>query len=390
MRTAVRRLAMAMAVACASTAAPAQDREAPGRIEVAPGVHLFMTAPYGDVGLDGNSGAIVSNEGVLVFDSNGTPAAAAAVLAAIRGLTDKPVRYLVHSHWHWDHWYGAQVYRHAFPDVKIVAHEKTRAMMAGPAIEFNRPGLEQGLPGYVKALEARVAWAEAAQPPPRNLAALKRQYDEARFFLEQKTSVQHVAPDITFTDRLDLKLGEREIQVLHYGRAVTPGDAFLYLPKEKVVVSGDLLIDPFPFALSSYPTGWLQALEKLDALGAQVIVPGHGPPSLDKALLHNTMNVFRVLLREGKAARARGLDPDQAREAILPGIEPLMLKMTGNDPRRIDEFKIYVVDWFLHRVYDPLDGPLTDAIAAIPKSRASTKATPEHFRNWNRNRWAAG
>lgn len=366
MRTAVRRLVTAMAVAGAPTAALAQDREAPRRIEVAPGIHLFMTAPYGDVGLDGNSVAIVSNEGVLVFDSNGTPAAAAAVLAAIRGLTDKPVRYLVHSHWHWDHWYGAQVYRHAFPEVKIVAHEKTRAMMAGSAIEFNRPGLEQGLPGYVKALEARVAGAEAAQPP-RNLAALKRQYDEARFFLEQKKSVQHVAPDITFTDRLDLKLGEREIQVLNYGRAVTPGDAFLYLPKERVVVSGDLLIDPFPFALSSYPTGWLQALEKLDALGAQVIVPGHGPPSLDKTLLHNTMNVFRVLLREGKAARARGSDPDQAREAILPGIEPLMLKMTGNDPRRIDEFKIYVVDWFLHRVYDEIEGPLTDAIAAIPK-----------------------
>jgi glyoxylase-like metal-dependent hydrolase (beta-lactamase superfamily II) len=65
------------------------------------------------------------------------------------------VRYLVLSHWHWDHWYGAQVYKDAFPDVKIVSHEKTRAMMAGPAIEFNRPGLERGLPGYVRMLEQK-------------------------------------------------------------------------------------------------------------------------------------------------------------------------------------------------------------------------------------------
>jgi len=86
----------------------------PAHTEVAPGVHLFQTQPYGDVGLDGNSVAIVSDDGVLVFDANGTPAAARAVLAQIRRLTKQPVRYLVYSHWHWDHWYGAEVYAAAF------------------------------------------------------------------------------------------------------------------------------------------------------------------------------------------------------------------------------------------------------------------------------------
>src|SRR5204863_941660 len=81
----------------------------PLHTEVAPGVHLFQTQPYGDVGLDGNSVAIVGDDGVLVFDANGTPAAARAVLAEIRKLTKLPVRYLVYSHWHWDHWYGAEV-----------------------------------------------------------------------------------------------------------------------------------------------------------------------------------------------------------------------------------------------------------------------------------------
>jgi glyoxylase-like metal-dependent hydrolase (beta-lactamase superfamily II) len=64
------------------------------------------------------------------------------VLAEIRQLTDKPVKYVVNSHWHWDHWYGTETYTHAFPGAQVVAHEKTRAMMAGPAIEFNRPGIE--------------------------------------------------------------------------------------------------------------------------------------------------------------------------------------------------------------------------------------------------------
>ena len=61
---------------------------------------------------------------MLVFDTNGTPASAAAVLAEIRNLTTQPVRYVVNSHWHWDHWYGTEVYQRAFPDVQIIAHER--------------------------------------------------------------------------------------------------------------------------------------------------------------------------------------------------------------------------------------------------------------------------
>src|ERR1043165_951187 len=81
-------------------------RPAPQATEVANGVYLFQSAPYGEVGLDGNSVAVVGNDAVLVFDTNGTPASSAQVLAHIKSLTTKPVRYVVYSHWHWDHWYG--------------------------------------------------------------------------------------------------------------------------------------------------------------------------------------------------------------------------------------------------------------------------------------------
>lgn len=130
-------------------------RPAPEKIEVAKGIYLFVSKPYGEVGMDGNSVAILSRDGVLVFDTNATPASSALVLAEIRKLTDRPVRYVVNSHWHWDHWYGTETYTKAFPDVKVVAHEKSREMMAGPAIEFNRPGIEAQLPGYIGMLEFR-------------------------------------------------------------------------------------------------------------------------------------------------------------------------------------------------------------------------------------------
>jgi cyclase len=331
-------------------------RPAPQKIEVAKGVYLFVSKPYGDVGLDGNSVAIVSNDGVLVFDSNGTPAASAAVLAEIRRLTDKPVKYVVNSHWHWDHWYGTETYTHAFPGVQVVAHEKTRAMMAGPAIEFNRPGIESQLPGYIGSLERRAAADPSLQPL----------LDEDRFFLEQKKNAHLVLPGTTFKDRLTLRLGERTIEVMHHDRAVTPGDAFLYLPAEKIVITGDLLVNPVAFALSVYPTGWLRTLEKIDALDAAVLVPGHGEPLRDKVLLRATMDVMRELLKAGKDAKARGLDPDQAREEALARLRALMVMITKDDPKANEQFRTYFVDWYLHRVYDELNGPLTDAISAIP------------------------
>jgi len=102
---------LVLALALASAPGVPGPLEPPERIEVAPGIHAFLTPPYGDFGFDGNSVAIVSKEGVLVFDTNGTPAAAEAVLSEIRKLTDQPVKYLVNSHWHWDHWYGTEVYR---------------------------------------------------------------------------------------------------------------------------------------------------------------------------------------------------------------------------------------------------------------------------------------
>jgi cyclase len=361
-----RLLALLIVLAMSISLAGRAPRPAPRRIEIARGIHLFMTAPYGAVGLDGNSVAVVSSTGVLVFDANGTPAAAAAVLEEIRTLTKQPVRYLVYSHWHWDHWYGAEVYRNAFPDLEIIAHEKTRALMAGPAIAFNKPGLELQLPEYIRSIELRVAAGEKTVPPSADLPALREALDEARYFLDQKRNVTHVLPTRTFQDRLELTLGERQVQILNYGRAVTPGDAIMYLPSDRVLVIGDLVVNPITFALSSFPTEWVAALEKLDLLEADVIVTGHGEPLRDKSLLRATVGVFRVLLREGAAARAQGLDPDQAKDAIMPKLHESMVKITGDVPARNAAFRTQLVDWFLHRVYDELAAPLSDDIAPIP------------------------
>ncbi len=338
----------------------------PRKIRAADGVYLFLTAPYSDVGLDGNSVAILSEDGVLVFDANGTPAAAAAVLAEIRKLTPKPVRYLVLSHWHWDHWYGAEVYRRAFPGIQIISHEATRRLMTGPALAFNQPGLDEQLPGHIREVERQLAAAKSAKAPASTLARLRRHLREDRFFLDQKRRARHTVANLTFSDSLTLYLGGRRIRLLHYDRAITPGDTFLYLPDEKVLVTGDLLINPVTFALGCYPGGWIRTLEGLDRLDATVIIPGHGEPLHDKSLLEAQLALLRALAREGKAARARGLDVEQARAEARDSVRDLRTRITGDDPGLNAAFDVYLVDWFLHRVYDEENGPLTDDIAPIP------------------------
>ena len=157
--------------------------------------------------------------------------------------------------------------------------------------------------------------------------------------------------------------------MLHYDRAITPGDAFLYLPDEKVLVTGDPLINPITFALGCYPTGWIRTLERLDRLDrldAAVILPGHGAPLHDKTLLETHLALLRDLMREGKAAKARGLNVEQARAEAMDSVRDLRVRLTGDDPGRNAAFDVYLVDWFLHRVYDEQNGPLTDDIAPIP------------------------
>jgi len=289
----------------------AQNRPAPSATEVAPGVIVFTTPSYGDVGLDGNSIAILSRDGVLVFDTNGTPAAAEAVLAEIRKLTSQPVRWVVNSHWHWDHWYGTEVYQRAFPDLRIVAHEKTRALMIGPALEFNRPGLEKGLPGYLADLEKRAA-ADASLRP---LLA------EDRFFLEQKARVRHTFPNVTFTEKLAIEMGERHIEILNYGRGVTPGDAFVYLPNEKILLTGDLLDHPVPYMFGGFPVDFVDTLHKLAAFNAQTIVPGHGDILHDSTYILLSADLMKAVNDEVQKEINEGKTEDEIKDTAPEALD---------------------------------------------------------------------
>lgn len=326
--------------------------------KVAEGVYLFTTTPYADVGLSGNSIAVLSDDGVLVFDSNATPETATTVLAEIRKLTDKPVRYLVNSHWHWDHWGGNQTYMAAFPLLQIITHEKTRELMLNVEPRWNAKGLKEDLPQFLDGFEKQIAAAKAKNAPPERIKAAEERLAVDRNFLAQKQSLQKTYPNVTFSDSMTIMLGGREIEVLH-ARAITPGDTYLYLPKEKVLVTGDILLSPYPFAIGgTYPAEWLKTLQKFAALEPTVIIPGHGDAETSTDFLRSNIAMFQEVMQQVKDAKAKGMTIDQTLEAVGKQNPDLAAKIGIKDAETAGAFKAYFLDVFVKRAYRELDGAL--------------------------------
>jgi cyclase len=335
--------------------------------KVAEGVYLFTTTPYADVGLSGNSVAILSDDGVLVFDSNATPETAATVLAEIRKVTDKPVRYLVNSHWHWDHWGGNQTYLAAFPGLQIITHEKTRELMLTVEPRWNDKGLKEDLPQFLDGFEKQIAAVKAKNASPERIQAAEERLAADRNFLAQKLALHKTYPNVTFSDSMTILMGGREIQVLH-AQAITTGDTYLYLPKEKLLVTGDILLSPYPFAIGgTYPAEWLKTLEKFAALAPNVIIPGHGDAETNTDFLRANVALFREVLQQVKAGKAKGMSVEQTMEALDKQNAQLAAKIGIKDAETAAAFKDYFLDVFVKRAYRELDGPLGDLPDGLPQ-----------------------
>ncbi len=327
--------------------------------KVGDGVYLFSSSRHGDVGFVGNSVAILSDEGVLVFDAGCVPSDSAAVLTELRKLTDKPVRYLVNSHWHWDHWQGNQTYKAAFPELQIISQENTRILMRDVSVPRTQNDLRD-LPFYIASLEKDLATKRAAHAPDAELRDLGQLLEADKDFLAQKQSVQFTYPNFTYGESAAVWLGGREIRLFH-AQAITSGDTYIFLPKEKILVTGDILVRPIPFAAGgTFPAGWIATLQELIALDATVVVPGHGQPAGEKQALEQNLRLFQRVVQEARDARAKGLSEDQAVEAIGKKETELAAIIGVNDAKLLPAFRPYFLDVFLRRAYQELDHALND------------------------------
>jgi cyclase len=327
-------------------------------VKLADGVYgAIFSEPRMDP-VESNSVIVINSDSVLVVDANRTPATARTVIAEIRKLTDKPVRYVVNSHWHDDHIFGNQSYREAFPQADFVAHRNTRDDMERLAFPHIRGGIDR----FTKALaDTEAQLSKGSKPNGEKLtekerAQLSEELKVYRDVLPKIKTIRLVLPTVTFDERLTLHAGGRTIQILYFGRGNTRGDVAVYLPREKVLVTGDLLVHPVPFAYGSFLGDWIQTMKKLRELDADIIVPGHGPVMRDKEYVNTVIELLESVVGQVRDAVGRGLSLEETRKAVK--LESFRRRLAGDDPVRLETFDDSIVRVAIQRAYMEAKGEL--------------------------------
>ncbi len=287
-------------------------------VEVAPGVYAFIAAATNGPIPSGNVVAIVGDDGVLVVDSGRFPTLAKRMIAEIRGKTGKPIRYLVHTHWHLDHIASDEVFRQAFPNMAIVTTDFTRRKIAEKQVPYLKE-LVQTDAGYVEYLQGVVAKGKRRDGSPMSEESkryLAGQVADIRLESAELGGVAAVIPDLTFDHELRIHLGKREVRVAFLGKGNTAGDTVVFVPDAKVAVTGDLLVSPTPYGYGCHPAAWIATLDVLEASGATVIVPGHGPVMHDWSYAQKVQALLAEVRRQVEAQVKQGATLEQTQERV--------------------------------------------------------------------------
>jgi glyoxylase-like metal-dependent hydrolase (beta-lactamase superfamily II) len=273
-------LGLIVMLLCCSSAFSQQEQRTPSVLrQIIPGHYVYNSGTL-------NSGVIATSEGVVVFDALESEAVSRAEREAIANTIRQPVRFLVSSTFHNNYSKGNL----AYADVWKIGHENYRTDL---------------------------------------LAQMQRNNASAD---EQKARL----PTQTFRDRIALYLGGKEIQILYVGRGHTRGDSIIYVPQDRIAYLSELFFaDRFLFINDGYGLDWLKALDAVEALGAEIFVPGHGPIPVDPRETRQGLQRFRQVLVDVRDAVqkeiARGATEEQAVATVrFPQYE----KMGGYDTQR--------------------------------------------------------
>ena len=305
------------------TAAASPPPRTPGpfdydTIEIAPNVYGFFEKRLNPI-VSSNIVLVIGNDAALLFDTGHHPTITRQIARDVTRLTPKPVRYVVISHWHDDHWAGNADVAAAFPAAQFIAHDFTAAMIESRRESFRGEACRKDLVDSSK--------------PLRDLLARGKRPDGTRFSDSTRHRLENFAEatdaqmpqcdlmayrgiDRRMTDSLTLDLGGRQVDLRFLGRGNTAGDVVAYIPDTKTLLVGDLIVFPFPFATESYITEWAAVLRLIERMDVECMVPGHGPVFRDRRYLRDVAETLESIAQQARVAYQPGMTADQLREKI--------------------------------------------------------------------------
>ncbi|NVJ97321.1 MAG: MBL fold metallo-hydrolase [Alphaproteobacteria bacterium] len=306
--------------------------------KLADDIYVMRRIPSWRTMVQANVTVIVNEHDVIVVDG-GTPAYVDNVIKEIRKITDKPVSAVITTHWHGDHNRGNHLYREAWPGVQFISHEKTYVNMLhrdaemGPYDDERKARTIKSVSEQIEKEKAEGKHPSVVKTSEDLIAGIDEIYDTLR---RQKSGIA----DITFKDRIALKRGKRTIELLFLGKANTDGDAIIWLPEEKIVITGDVVVRPTPYGFYSYPREWAGTLDNIKALGFKTLVPGHGRVMHDSRYVDTLAAMFRDITAQAKAAVEGGADSAEAVQAAID-FSKHEQAIAGDDPLFRDLFNVW-------------------------------------------------
>ncbi|HEY7337677.1 MAG TPA: MBL fold metallo-hydrolase [Bryobacteraceae bacterium] len=271
------RLGLAFAFSIGLTVAAQQFPVTQGKTykfeKVADGVY------YATGGAGSNNTVIVNDSDVMVVDTGSTPAAARAFVEDVKLLTNKPIRYVVNTHFHYDHTDGNSVFP---PDVEIIGHEFVRTAILTFDVLHREPFVTS----------------------------------QARMPASERDTIKPTPPNVTYSSKMILHKGQREIQLLFLGRGHTAGDTVVFLPRERIVCTGDLMESRLAYMGDAYFDDWVTTLEALKKLDFALVLPGHGSPFGEKGHITAFQSYLTDLTKQAADLRRQGVSADDAAKRV--------------------------------------------------------------------------
>lgn len=294
-------------------------------MQVAPHVHLIHRPVATDAPYEGNVEVIEQSDGLVVVDAGGSPPAGEHVVAEIRKLSSKPVKVLIYTHYHGDHNLGAGAFLKAWPKVEIVSTAATRTNMTTKPMDYIKTYSKDyaGEIDYAKRQladqkvtgEVRDGWAQYVDAGDSIVAG----YKDMKAYPATKT----------FTDKYAVPDPSMPVEVAFLGKANTDGDAVIWVPKERVLIAGDIVVQPIPYAAASFPESWIGVLEKLKAYDFVALVPGHGAVQHGRAYLDELIAALSEVRAKVAPLAKQGVALDEVYKRI--DLEDIKQTFAGSD-----------------------------------------------------------
>ena len=301
-------------------------------LQLSSSAYAIIHADATDEWPHGNTGVIVGPRSVFVLDSTYLPSRARADIALIRRVTDRPVRYLATTHWHMDHNNGAIAYREAFPDVSLVAERKTARSLELNQTYWSRMSTAKDSQrrAALAGLEAELARGTDQNGTPFSEAARAQRQsviERRRNELTELASLAVIEPDHLFDGELLMNFEGIRLVLHDWGHANSPNDVTLYLPEQRILFTGDILVQaPVPYVSASFPVAWIEVLRGMESVPVDVVVPGHGPIFTDHVYTKRVRALFEATLERTESMARQGLTLEQIQERLslddIRAVEP--------------------------------------------------------------------